>query len=84
MEVKGHSPDGNTDFFDIAAGILHGNTLVPYLFIICLDYVLWTSIDLTKENGFTLKEARSRQYPAETIADTDYADDIALLANTPT
>ena len=37
-----------------------------------------------KENGFTLKKARGRQYPAETITDAYYADDIVLLANTPT
>ena len=53
-----------TDFFDIVAGILQGNTLPSYLFIICLDYLLRTSIDPIKENGFTLKEgkknARSR------------------------
>ncbi len=26
---------------------------------------------------------RSRRYPAKTITDADYADDIAILANTP-
>ena len=31
-----------------------------------------------------LKKARSRQYPTETITDVNYADDLALLANTPT
>ena len=36
-----------------------------------------------KENGFTLAKARSRIYLARTILDADYADDIALLANTP-
>ena len=36
-----------------------------------------------KENGFTLKKDRSRRYPVRTITDADYADDIALLANTP-
>ena len=30
-----------------------------------------------------LKKARSRRYPAQTISDADYADDLALLANTP-
>ena len=40
MKVKVHSPDGDTDFFDIAAGVLRGDTLVPYLSIICLNYVL--------------------------------------------
>ena len=34
-----------------------------------------------KENGFKLTKER-RRYPAKTITDTDYADDIALLANT--
>ena len=35
-----------------------------------------------KENGFTLKKARSRRYLEETIRDADYADDVELLANT--
>ena len=63
--------------------MLHGDTLVPYLFIICLDYVLRTSSDLMKENGFKLAKERSRRYPTQTITNEDYADDIALLANTP-
>ena len=40
------------------------------------------SIDLRKENGFTLKKP-SRRYPTETITDTGYTDNIALQANTP-
>ena len=36
-----------------------------------------------KDNGFKLTKERSRKYPAHTITDADYADDIALLANTP-
>ena len=40
-----------TDFFDIVAGVLQGVSLVPYLFIICLDYMLQISVDLMKENG---------------------------------
>ena len=63
--------------------LLQGDTLAPYLFIICLDYVLRTSIDKIKENGFELTKKRSRRYPATTITDADYADDIAILANTP-
>ena len=57
--------------------------LAPYLFIISLDYVLRTSIDKIKENGFELTKKRNRSYPAKTITDADYADDIAILANTP-
>ena len=82
-KIKVRSPDGDTEYFDIVAGVLQGDTLVPYLFIICLDYVLRTSIDKIKENGFELTKKRSRRYPATTITDADYADDIAILANTP-
>ena len=36
-----------------------------------------------KESGFKLAKERIRRYPTQTITDTDYADDIALLASTP-
>ena len=84
MKVKFCSPDEVTDYFDIVTGVLQGDTLAPYLFIISLDYVLQTSIDLMKENSFTLAKARSRRYPTQTIKDADDADNISLLANTPT
>ena len=81
-KVKVRSPDGDTDYFNIVAGVLQGDTLAPCLFIICLDCVLRTSIDNIRENGFMLTKKRSRRYSAKTITDADYADDIALLANT--
>ena len=77
------SPDGNTDYFDIVAGVLWGDTLASYLFIIFLDYVLRTSVDKIKENSFKLTKERSRRYTAKTITDANYADDIVLLANAP-
>ena len=83
-KVKVRSMDGDTDYFDILAGMRQGNTLGPYLFIMCLDYVLRISIDIMKDNGFKLAKERSRRYYAQTITDVDYADDIVLLANTPT
>ena len=82
-KVKVCSPDGDTEYLDIVAGVRQGDKLAPYLFIICLKYVLRTSIDKIRENGFELTKKRSRMYPAKTITDADYADDIALLANTP-
>ena len=83
MKVKVRSLDGDTDYFDIVAGVLQRDTLAPKLFTICRDNVLRTFIDLMKENSFKLAKERTR-YPAETITDADYADDIALLVNTPT
>ena len=82
-KVKVRSLDGDTDYFDIVAGVLQGDTLAPYLFIICLYYVLRKSIDEMKENVFKLTKERSRGYPAQTIMDADYANDTALLANAP-
>ena len=73
-KVKVCSLDGDTDYFDLVAGGLQGDTVAPYLFIICLDF---------KENGFELTKKRSRRYPAKTITDVGYANDIALLANAP-
>ena len=82
-KVKVHSPDGDTEYFDIVAGVLQGDTLAPYLLIICLDYVLRTLIDKIRENGFELTKRRSKRYPAKTITGANYADDLVLLANTP-
>ena len=65
-KVKVCSLDGDTDYFDIVAGVLQGDTLALYLFII---YVLRISID--------------KQMIACTNNYADYANDIALLANTP-
>ena len=70
----------DTEYFDFVAGVLQGDTLAPYLFIICLDYVLRTSIDKIRENGFELTKKRSRRYPAKTITDAEY---LVILANTP-
>ena len=36
-KVKVRSPDGDTEYFDIITGVLPGDMLAPYLFIICLD-----------------------------------------------
>ena len=36
-----------------------------------------------KYNGFKLAKERSRRYPAQTITDAEYTNDVALLVNTP-
>ena len=82
-KVKVRSQDGDTEYFDIVAGVLQGDMLAPYLFIICLDYVLRTSIDKIRENGPKLTKKRSRRYPAKKITNADYADYIAILVNAP-
>ena len=67
-------------FSDIVASVQEGDMLASYLSIICLDNV----VHRIKENGVTLAKARGWRYPARTITDIDYVDDIDLLANTNT
>ena len=73
-------PDGDTEFFDIIAGVLQGDTLAPYLFIIVLDYIL-RNVDESKNLGFTLRKQLSRRYPAEMLTDSDFVDDLAQLSD---
>ena len=78
-KVKVCSPDGDTEYFDIVAGVVQGDTLASYLFIICLDYVLRISIG----KRLRADKEKKQKVPATTITDADYADVIVILANTP-
>ena len=80
-KVKVRSPDGDTEYFDIVAGVLQGDTLAPYLFIICVDYVLRTSIDKIKGMAST-DEEKKQKIPATTITDADsrHSDKIHLTS----
>ncbi len=49
MKAMIRSSDGDTDFFNIVTAVLTWDTLAPYLIIIGLDYVNWTSITLKKK-----------------------------------
>ena len=79
--AKVRSPDGETKPFKILSGVLQGDTLAPYLFIIVLDYALRKVIDGREEElGFCLKKCQSRRVGPEILTDLDFADDIALLS----
>ena len=58
------TPDGETEFFNILAAVLLGDTLVPYLFAIILNYAVRMAIGRGKEEelGFKLDRRRSRKY----------------------
>ena len=75
------SPDGDTSFFKITTGVLQGDTIAPFIFIVCLDYVLMNSLDINSNLGFTLSQRRSRCSPEIYITDIDYADDIAVITD---
>ena len=72
------SPDDDTEFLDIIAEVLQGDTLEPYLFIIVLDHVL-RNLDQSKNLGFTLRKKLRRKHLTEMLTDADFADDLPLL-----
>jgi hypothetical protein len=71
--------DTTTDFFDLGVGVLQGDTLAPYLFVIVVDWILRNGIDETL--GFKTVERRSSRYPAKYLSDLDFADDIMLTSD---
>ena len=62
MKEKVHSLDRDTDYFNIVTGMLQGDTLAPYLFIICLDYVFRMSIDIMKDK-FQAGKGKKQKIP---------------------
>ena len=54
--AKVFTSDGLTVVFGILAGVLQGDTLAPYLFIIVVDYVMQTALlsESTDLAGFTI------------------------------
>lgn len=61
--------------FRITTGVLQGDVLAPFLFIIAVDYIMVKS---ENDFGFRLSTTKSSRVFSN-IADLDYADDIALL-----
>ena len=76
------SPDGDTDYFKITAGVMQGDTLAPFLFVIVLDYAVRKAIDGSElELVLTLIKRRGRRYPPVCICDLNSSDDILLISN---
>ena len=72
--------DGLSEAFLILAGVMQGDTLAPYLFVIVIDYIMRVSLE-GKDFGFTLHPRRSRRHPAVKVTDADFADDLALITD---
>ena len=74
------SPDRETEFFEILAGVLQGDTLAPYIFTIMIDYAMRQAIGIDAlDLGFKLDRKRSRRHNPDVITDLNFADDIALV-----
>ena len=73
------TPRGEAEFFKISTGVLQGDSLAPFIFIIVLGHVLRLSLDPLNNRGLQIQLRRSRRHPARHLTDLDSADDLALV-----
>ena len=73
--------DGNfSDPFDVTTGVLQGDVLAPFLFVMLFDYLLKKATSQL-DSGVVTHPRRCRRHPAKSLDDLDFADDIALMLN---
>lgn len=75
--------------FEPNCGVLQGDTLAPYLFILVVDCVMAMTVDKLKRHGLVIRRAHrkhgDRGYrPPVLITDLIYADDIVLFSRNQT
>ena len=63
--------------FDVTTGVLQGDVLAPFLFIIFVDYLLGKASG--PDSGVVTCPSRLGRYPAKMLNDLDFAEDIARL-----
>ena len=75
------SPDGDTELFEFKKGVLQGDALAPFMFVITFDYAMRQAIDGQEEGfRFEVTKRQSRCKLAKYLTDLSYADDIALVS----
>jgi hypothetical protein len=79
-----YSNDQFTNFIDLSIGVLEGDALALYLFVIVVDYVMRVALadqslglKITNKVGTTTRI----KTPAKYITDLDFADDIMLISD---
>ena len=75
------SPDGGTDLFQIQAGVLQGDILAPFLFVLVVDYAMRQAKDGHVEKvGFQITPWKSRRHPITKVTEMLFLDYVALLS----
>jgi hypothetical protein len=69
------TPEGPTDPLPISAGVLQGDTLAPYLFIIMVDEIMREVDRRTGHHGTTFQNSNGQDLK---VFDLNYADDIVI------
>jgi hypothetical protein len=82
--------DGTSEYFSIETGVLQGDTLAPFLFVIMIDYVMTSALRDLEEKGISVGVTlepkkrgtrRTGDSPAVKLCDLDFADDIVLCTD---
>ena len=68
---------GISEPFDVTTGVLQGDVLAPFLFIILVDYLLDKASGPV--SGVVTYSRQSRRHPVKVQNDLYFTDDIALL-----
>ena len=55
---------------------------ISTIFVYNMPTLTTSNVNRSNKKWFMLKMTRCRRYPADTIVDTDYAGDLAVLVNT--
>ncbi|KAL8624491.1 hypothetical protein ACOMHN_053034 [Nucella lapillus] len=79
--ASGWTQHSKTKSFSTSSGVLQGDTLSLFLFFTVLDSVLRQT--LQEEDGFTVKRRRSSRQPETKLCSLAYADNTALILDTP-
>ena len=69
------TPDGETETFNILAGILQDDTLAPYHFVVIINYIMRTALIGREENGLYRRKKNRRISPINVI----YIDFVLIL-----
>ena len=79
--------DGDTEKYLIEAGVLQGDTLAPYLFVIVLNEIMKKTMENMHHSVilecFTQKASSRHFFETICVTDLDFADDIVLINNNP-
>ena len=83
-KVKVRSPDGDTEYFDSCSrSTTRGHAGSVSLYHLSRLRTLEHRLTKSKRMASNWRRKEAEDNPATTITDADYADDIAILANTP-
>jgi hypothetical protein len=73
--------DGLSPPFTTETGVLQGDVLAPFLFVLYMDLAIRNALP-NDDDGFQLERRRSTRHPEKRLSILAYADDVVLMSST--